>query len=95
MNTFVTDRRGKMNNAFDPATAAHAQDVNWDKVDAALEASTEQALRIRIPSVLLSTARADTSPVRSARRAWVRAVQRYCSNLGVAPPEWMVPSPPG
>jgi hypothetical protein len=53
----------------------------------------QQALRIRIPSVLLSTAQADTSSVKHARQAWIRAVQDYCSRLGLAPPEWMVPSP--
>jgi hypothetical protein len=55
--------------------------------------SVEQALRVKIPSVLLTSATADTSAITRARRQWVRAVQRYCGELGLAPPEWMVPSP--
>jgi hypothetical protein len=57
--------------------------------------NVEQALRIRIPSLLLTSATADTSAITRARRQWVQAVQRYCADLGMALPEWMVPSPAG
>jgi hypothetical protein len=57
--------------------------------------TVEQALRIKIPATLVTAARADTSAIKQARVDWVKAVERYCANLGLSPPEWMVPSPAG
>jgi hypothetical protein len=57
--------------------------------------TVEQALRVRIPATLATAARTDTTEIKQARVAWVKAVERYCFDLGLAPPEWMVPSPAG
>ncbi len=57
--------------------------------------TVEQALRIKIPATLVTAARADTTAIKQARLDWIRAAERYCFDVGIVPPEWMVPSPAG
>ena len=55
----------------------------------------DKALRVRIPQLLLAAVTADTTTIRGARVAWIRAVERYGATLGLTLPEWLVPSPAG